>query len=155
MTIIVRGMGAADFAVWAEMRAELWPDQTPDLHRTELEAFLQRGNFWGFIAEVSNSDAAGFAEVAVRDYANGCTSRPVAFLEGIWVKPQLRRQGIGAQLLRTIEAFLVHSGFSELGSDALIDNHESHSAHRAWGFSETERVVYFRKSLAPNTGGSR
>lgn len=26
-------------------------------------------------------------------------------------------------------------------------NQASQAAHRAWGFSETERVVYFRKTL--------
>ena len=38
-------------------------------------------------------------------------------------------------------------GFREIGSDALLDNEASHAAHRDWGFSETERVVYFRKAL--------
>jgi aminoglycoside 6'-N-acetyltransferase I len=89
--------------------------------------------------------AAGFAEVAVRSYANGCETHPVPFLEGIWVDPQFRRQGIGRQLLAHAQAFLVVRGFRELGSDSEIDNHASHAAHRSWGFSETERVVYFRK----------
>jgi aminoglycoside 6'-N-acetyltransferase I len=46
-----------------------------------------------------------------------------------------------------IEAFLITRGFREIGSDALNENHASHAAHRAWGFSETERVIYFRKAL--------
>jgi aminoglycoside 6'-N-acetyltransferase I len=147
MKVTVREMGAADRAAWAEIRAELWPDEPLDAHQKELEEFLRRGNFWGFVAELSNGDAAGFAEIAVRDYANGCISRPVAFLEEIWVKPQFRRRGIGARLLETAEAFLVARGFTELGSDALIDNRGSQAAHAAWGFTETERVVYFRKCL--------
>jgi aminoglycoside 6'-N-acetyltransferase I len=71
----------------------------------------------------------------------------VPFLEGIFVRPQFRRRGIGARLIAHMEAFLVARGFDEIGSDALIDNHESHAAHCGWGFSETERVVYFRKAL--------
>ena len=31
--------------------------------------------------------------------------------------------------------------------DALIDNEVSQRAHRALGFRETERVVYFARSL--------
>jgi aminoglycoside 6'-N-acetyltransferase I len=147
MNVTVREMGATDRAAWAEMRAQLWPDQSLDAHRQELEEFLRSGYFWGFLAELSNGDAAGFAEIAVRDYANGCITRPVAFLEGIWVNPLFRRRGIGARLLQTAETFLVARGFAELGSDALIDNHESQAAHTAWGFTETERVVYFRKCL--------
>jgi aminoglycoside 6'-N-acetyltransferase I len=35
----------------------------------------------------------------------------------------------------------------ELASDALLDNNGSHAMHEALGFTETERVVYFRKAL--------
>jgi aminoglycoside 6'-N-acetyltransferase I len=34
-----------------------------------------------------------------------------------------------------------------MASDAFLDNSASHQMHGALGFSETERVVYFRKSL--------
>jgi aminoglycoside 6'-N-acetyltransferase I len=34
-----------------------------------------------------------------------------------------------------------------LASDALLDNGASHAMHRALGFEETERVVFFRKPL--------
>lgn len=34
-----------------------------------------------------------------------------------------------------------------MASDALLDNAGSHAFHEAVGFEETERVVYFRKSL--------
>jgi aminoglycoside 6'-N-acetyltransferase I len=78
-----------------------------------------------------------------------CNTKPVGFLEGIWVKPKFRRQGIGAQLIKKAEALLVECGFRELGSDTPINNRDSQEAHLAWGFSETERVVYFRKALAP------
>ena len=149
MEITTREMGPVDQPVWTQLRAGLWPEETLEDHQRELEEFLKRGNFWGFIAELSDSRAVGFAEVALRDYANGCVSRPVAFLEGIWVRPQFRRQGIGARLLEKIEEFLVARGFTELGSDVLIDNAESRAAHAVWGFAETERVIYFRKDLKP------
>jgi len=38
-------------------------------------------------------------------------------------------------------------GCSELASDALLDNAASRAMHRALGFEETERAVFFRKSL--------
>ncbi len=40
-------------------------------------------------------------------------------------------------------------GASEFASDALLDNVASHAFHRAIGFEETDRVVYFRRVLAP------
>ncbi len=35
-----------------------------------------------------------------------------------------------------------------MGSDTEIENGASQAAHSAWGFCETERVVYFRKLLS-------
>jgi aminoglycoside 6'-N-acetyltransferase I len=89
----------------------------------------------------------GFAEVALRPYANGCDSQPVAFLEGIWVAEPERGRGVGAALIRHIEAFLLARGYRELGSDTPLTNLTSQNAHRRWGFTETERVLYFRKLL--------
>jgi aminoglycoside 6'-N-acetyltransferase I len=147
MKLTIREMGASDRAAWADMRAALWPVEAPQDHAEGIERVLGSGHAWGFIAETSDGAAAGFAEVAIRPYANGCDSQPVPFLEGIWVKAELRRRGIGAELIGHIEAFLVARGFRELGSDTQIDNRGSQAAHRGWKFSETERVVYFRKNL--------
>ena len=147
MEIVVREMGAADRTVWAEMRAALWPDETLLSHAKAVDDLLTDGEVWGFIAEAAGGTATGFAEVAVRKYANGCDTRPVAFLEGVWVRPQLRRHGIGALLIRQAESFLTARGFREFGSDTQLDNSTSQAAHLAWGFSETEKVVYFRKKL--------
>jgi aminoglycoside 6'-N-acetyltransferase I len=144
---IIREMTAADCKLWSAMRAALWPGETAEQHARGLDDVLRDGQYWGFIAEAPDGHAMGFAEVSIRRYANGCDSQPVAFLEGIWVDPQFRRLGIGARLVRHIEAVVVSRGFHELGSDALIDNETSHAAHRAWGFAETERVIYFRKVL--------
>jgi aminoglycoside 6'-N-acetyltransferase I len=140
-------MQSTDRAAWAAMRAALWPEEDAKGLFEETGKMLVRDNAWAFIAETEARGAAGFAEIAIRDYANGCETQPVPFLEGIWVAPQSRRQGIGAALVRYVEDFLIARGYRELGSDALLDNRISHDSHRGWGFSETERVVYFRKSL--------
>jgi aminoglycoside 6'-N-acetyltransferase I len=145
--IAVREMCAADRATWSRMRCALWPDDSPQAHGAWIDEILQGDEAWGFIAQTRDGRPAGFAEVAVRKYANGCDSRPVPFLEGIWVEAELRRQGVGKALIRHVATFLAARGFSELGSDAEIDNRVSHASHRGWGFAETERVVYFRRAL--------
>ena len=147
MNFNIRKMDASDGAAWIEMRADLWPDEARSAHARSIEAILADDDAWGFIAESIEGVPAAFAELAIRKYANGCDSQPVPFLEGIFVRPQFRRQRIGARLIAHMETFLTARGFHEIGSDALIDNHDSHAAHRRWGFSETERVVYFRKAL--------
>lgn len=147
MQVTVREMEASDRASWAEMRAALWPEETPAAHDAAIGNILGDANVWGFMAESPDGTPAGFAELAIRSYANGCDSAPVPFLEGIWVTPPLRRQGIGAQLIAHLEALVAARGFCEIGSDTPIANGASQAAHRGWGFSETERVVYFRKKL--------
>ena len=129
------------------MRASLWPEEGAAAHARSIDALLARDNAWSFIAETADGAALGFAEVAIRPYANGCDSAPVAFLEGIWVTDTARRDGIGRRLVAHIEDFLLARGFRELGSDTPLDNLASQDAHRGWGFAETERVVYFRKTL--------
>jgi len=146
MGILVREMQVSDRAAWAQMRSALWPDETKAAHAEMIETLLRSKDAWGFIAEMDGTPA-GFAELAIRDYANGCDIAPVPFLEGIWVTASRRRRGIGARLIAHIESFVRARGFCEMGSDTPIDNCASQAAHRSWGFSETERVVYFRKRL--------
>jgi aminoglycoside 6'-N-acetyltransferase I len=139
-------MEASDRLVWAELRAALWPEASGEEHARDIDDLLRSDRAYGFIAEADGTPA-GFAELAIRDYANGCASRPVPFLEGIFVREQFRRRGIGARLVAYAEQFAAARGFAEIGSDADIANSASHAAHRGWGFVETERVVYFRKVL--------
>jgi len=140
-------MTATDRATWIRLRAALWPNEATEVHGKDVEAMLGSETVFGFVVETEDGAAIGFAEITLRPFANGCDSRPVPFLEGIWVEPPFRRQGIGALLVEHVEAFVAGRGFCEIGSDALIENHVSHAAHRRWGFSETERVVHFRKLI--------
>jgi aminoglycoside 6'-N-acetyltransferase I len=147
MAFSVRQMGRADREAWARMRAALWPDASAEEHGKDVAAMLADATGWGFVAQNNDGAPVGFAEITIRPFANGCDSRPVPFLEGIWVEPRFRRQGVGALIVEHVEAFVAARGFGEIGSDALIENHISHAAHRGWGFCETERVIYFRKLL--------
>ena len=149
MHILVRTMAEADRSSWARMRSALWPEEAVEDHAREIDGLLSSGEAWGFSAEVGRAPA-GFAELAIRKHANGCLSRPVLFLEGIWVEEEFRQHAVGSRLIAHAAAFAVAQGFTEIGSDADIDNLISHAAHRGWGFVETERVVYFRKSLIPD-----
>jgi aminoglycoside 6'-N-acetyltransferase I len=55
-------------------------------------------------------------------------------------------------LCAAIAAWGRDQGCTELASDALEDNVQSHAFHRAIGFEETERVVYFRMLLPRDAG---
>jgi aminoglycoside 6'-N-acetyltransferase I len=139
-----------DVAEWAELRASLWPKETIDEHRHELLAVLAspQSDAIGFVAVDRNGRICGFAEATLRhDYVNGCKTSPAAFLEGIYVQPDDRGDNIGRKLCSAVEAWGRERGCTELASDALLENGDSHRFHAAIGFAETERVVYFRKTL--------
>ena len=68
-------------------------------------------------------------------------------VEGWYVEPDLRGKGIGRALIARAEAWAKQMGFTELASDAELENEESIRAHGALGFRETFRLVHFVKSL--------
>ena len=147
-------IGACDLQslnAWAALRHELWPDTSLSDHLMEAEAILKEpGQAVAFLAHDSQGAAIAFAEAALRhDYVNGCTTSPVAFLEGIYVRPAHRKQGIARLLCKAVEDWAIALGCAELASDAEIHNGISRSMHRAVGFEEMERVVYYRKILPP------
>jgi aminoglycoside 6'-N-acetyltransferase I len=129
------------------MRAALWPEQDAQELASELDRFLADPTQVAFVAQRDDGRLCGFAEASIRKFANSNDESPCAFLEGWWVDEDVRRNGIGRALVAAVEDWARAQGFSELGSDALLDNVDSHRAHRALGFEERERVVYFRKWL--------
>ncbi|MGO1073749.1 aminoglycoside 6'-N-acetyltransferase [Lysobacter sp. CA199] len=143
----VRAATRADLPAWARLRAQLWPEQELADLASELDDWFEDARLAAFVAEAGDS-LCGFAEASLRrDYVNGTESSPVAFLEGWYVSPARRGEGIGRALVAAVEAWGREQGCRELASDALLDNIDSHRAHAACGFEETERVVYFRRAL--------
>jgi GNAT superfamily N-acetyltransferase len=139
-----------DVESWAELRVALWPHHSLEDHQAELgRAFLsESGEAIAFIARNAANEAVGFAEATLRhDYVNGCSSSPVLFLEGIFVRPVDRRKGIARSLCNAVADWGKSLGCVEFGSDAPLENSASHALHTALGFEETLRVVFFRKPL--------
>ena len=134
---------------WADLRFALWPKSGLAHLRGEAEAMLASGKpIIAVLARVDDGEAVGFAEAGLRhDHVNGCQTSPVAFLEGIYVVPAWRRQGVARRLCAAVEDWSIRQGCSELGSDANLANEVSHQLHQALGFQETQRVVFFRKLL--------
>lgn len=143
----IRRCEAADSGEWGRLRHRLWPDATAVDHVAEVATGLAEDGLRGWLAFDTKGQAVAFAELSIRRYANGCTRSPVPFVEGIWVEAAHRQKGVGRLLIDRLAADCAADGFVELCSDADIANVASHHAHERWGFAETERVVYFRRSL--------
>jgi aminoglycoside 6'-N-acetyltransferase I len=134
---------------WLDFRLALWSDATADEHRGHMAIILaQPERYLQLMMYDAQRQPIGFIEGSIRtDYVNGTESSPVGFVEGVFVKSEWRRKGIARLLFQAIGDWARARGCRELASDALLDNDASQRAHRALGFEETERVVYFRKVL--------
>ena len=138
---------AGTLSDWLALRRALWSWPEAE-HRAEMEAMFANPDAVTFLARDDQGQAIGFAEATLRhDFVNGCANSPAGFLEGIYVRESRRGQGVARALVEAVEAWTRGRGARELASDAGIDDTHSHRMHEALGFSETERVVYFRKGL--------
>jgi len=146
VTIEVREATDADHTIWFEMRQALWPESDPASHYQDVMQESAAGPFCAFIAWRDGS-ALGFAEATVRSHVDGSSTTGGAYLEGIWVTPDVRGSGAATALLKAVEQWAASLGCTTLGSDALLDNEVSHAWHRACGFDELERVVRYIKPI--------
>jgi aminoglycoside 6'-N-acetyltransferase I len=144
----VKRCTSADAPGWLDLRLALWPASREE-HLAEMALMAANPQrFAAFIAHASTGAALGLAEAAIRtDYVNGAQSSPVGFLEGLYVVPHARRNGLARALVAEIAHWARDCRCSEMASDAALANFASHAVHRALGFEETERVVFFRKQL--------
>ncbi len=140
-------VSAETLADWAALRFALWPDEGQLGEAADWLATADP-NQHNIVARIGDGTTIGFAEATLRhDYVNGTSTSPVVFLEGIYVAPDHRRQGVAAMLVEAVARWGRAQGCTEFASDALIDNLDSHAFHRAIGFAEQERVVCFSKAL--------
>src|SRR5262245_3832175 len=143
--IHVRTAAPRDLDDWLRLRAALWPDDL-DEHRAEADRFYagdRREPAEVLLAFDDEGRVSGFVDLSIRNIVDSCTTDRVAYLEGWYVVPHARRQGVGAARIAAAERWASDQGCTEFGSDSLIDNHVSLLAHRALGFEETGRVVNF------------
>lgn len=131
------------------MRTALWPNSVDEHAGAINDYFEGKPSFMDqiVVCEAGNVELVGFAELRIRNYAEGSANMAVPYLEGWYVDGAYRRQGVGAALIDAAGQWARSLGYSELASDAEIDDQRSIAAHLALGFHETDRTVSFLKKL--------
>jgi aminoglycoside 6'-N-acetyltransferase I len=149
--MVIRPFEARDTDAWAKMRARLWPDADAREMAREAAAFATGSKVPTLdavlVAEDYDARPVGFIELAVRPFSDGCDSMPVPHIEGWYVEPAARGQGVGRALMRAAEEWSRARGFTELASDSELDDDAAQRAHASCGFEEVDRLVKFRKKL--------
>lgn len=128
----------------AALAQKLWPNS--DL-QGEMEQLLQQQDVFIVLA-YSAEQAIGFAQCQLRyDYVEGTETSPVGYLEGLYVEPQVRLQGIAKKLVAACEEWARQQGCTEFASDCELTNEDSLNMHLRLGFTEANRIICFTKKL--------
>lgn len=147
----IRQAQPADKAAWLMLRQRLWRQCPDEKHDLEMDQLLKSEGVV-LVAEVAPATLIGFAEVSLRvDHVDGASISPVPYLEGWFVDEPYRGCGVGRALLDAVEQWAVSEGYTQLASDAEIENASSIRLHQLAGFSEVGRTVHFLKPLLPKT----
>jgi aminoglycoside 6'-N-acetyltransferase I len=148
MRIVQLAPGSPFLGPVLTMRLDLWRHLDAAANERELRQILDRPEaFPVFVALAPSGEPAGFAEARLRDYAEGCETSPVGYLEAWYVRPDFRKQGVGRALVEAVENWARAQGATEIASDTEIDNHASELAHKALNFELADRIICFRKRL--------
>ncbi len=143
--MIIREANNHDIEQWMNLRQQLWPDCSLEDHNLEVTTILSSPKDNTLLAVDAAGKIVGFVELSIRSYAEGCESKSVGYVEGMFVIQKNRRKGISQELLQAAEYWALKQGCFEMASDSDITNRISHLSHQKAGFEEVERTIHFKK----------
>lgn len=149
LKITVRPFRERDLNEWFRLRVLLWDETEADDHKAEMLDIVEHSDTQQvFVAEhATGGRLAGFLEVSIRPFVEDCHTDHVGYLEGWFVDPDHRKNGVGRELVQMAEEWARSKGCLEMASDAEIGNDRSLQAHLKLGYGETSRLVHLRKDL--------
>ena len=144
----VRLLLPAETKEWERLRSQLWPACPCETHEREMEDILQDFSQAAvFVSPDPTGGLQGFLEISIRAFAEGCETKRVCYMDGVFVEAGARRKGIGKAIVEAGEAWARSKGCTELASDAELDDLNGQFIHKRLGYREVKRLVHFRKEL--------
>lgn len=142
-----------EFPQWKEMRRAVFSELDDAYHDEEMENIFVSDQWYCYFLKDKKNTTLGLVELSSRNIVDGCLSSPVAYLEGLYLKPAYRGKGLGREVIAMIQHWCRRKGFSELATDTELTNAKAQKFYRAVGFEETYQVVEFRIEInSPGTG---
>ena len=134
---------------WLRLRMALWPDVSKKIHEKEIIAMLSDPErFITFIAYDSSNLSVGFIEASIHEIIDeGCVVKNIGYIEGWYIDPKYRKKGIGAELVKSAEKWVLQKGLKEIAVDTNLDNIQSQNAYKALGYKEQDRFILYKKVL--------
>jgi aminoglycoside 6'-N-acetyltransferase I len=136
------GHGRKESAEWFPLRATLGEGSEEASSRFEIRQVTASEDCGVVLVAVrENGTSCGFASVSIRpDPVAKESAAGVASLDGWYVDPDYRRQGIGRRLLESAERWVAARGITELVANASLDKNDAIRTQRSLGFAESGDV---------------
>ena len=135
-------------SAWLQLRERIYTSVDRDFHCQEMKIFVADDDKECFLVFAPSGQACAMIEVTLRNIVDGCLTSPVGYIEGIYVAQEHRGKGLSRRLMRTAEQWFRDKGCREIATDSEIHDVEAQQFQRHMGFTETFRIVEFRKTLA-------
>lgn len=147
MSYTIRRAAYGDKPAWVQMRHRLWPEAPVDYLELDLDDKLGNPRYAVFVASGEDGSLLAFIEVSLREYAEGCETSPVGYIEAWYVDEHVRGQRLGRDLVHTAEHWAREQGCREMASDTWLANETGIAVHERLGYYEVDRLVHFVKRL--------
>lgn len=136
----IKTVNEQTLSIWASFASQVWRTNEQEL----IEKFRNNKFPYEFLYFSSSEEPIAWISLSLRhDYVEGCQNGPTAYLEGIFIIPDYRSQGIGDKLLSFAISWAENSGISQPASDVEFDNQLSQNFRFKYGFREVGRTVHY------------
>lgn len=147
MPISIRPVLRTQFPEWLRLREAVYSGIDRAFHEAEMEIYFSAPDKTCLLAVDDGDRVFGMVEISLRNVVDGCLSSPVGYLEGIYLEPEYRGRGLARRLIDAAEEWCRGQGCREIATDAELDNESAQQFHERLGFTETYRIVEYRKPL--------
>ena len=116
--MIIRSVEQSDAREWEAMRQDLWPEAADD-HPLEIAAFFagRLNEPQAVLVAQEGPSLVAFAELSIRHDIHELRGKRVGYVEGLYVAPPFRAQGIARKLLQASRQWAKNCGCEAFASD--------------------------------------
>ncbi|NER09819.1 aminoglycoside 6'-N-acetyltransferase I [Muriicola jejuensis] len=141
-------LSSANYKEIAGLAIILWPDSSLEEEEKFFRKSIPDHAQNAFLLKVENI-LAGFVSLSLRtEYVEGSSTKPVCYIEGIFVASAFRKKGYAQMLVKRAEEWGKQMGCTEIASDTEVGNLDSLAFHKRMGFREVNRVVCFVREIS-------
>ena len=135
------------FPEWKRLRQSVYKGLEESFHDEEMEILFRSSEATSFLGLSDDGEAIGMLELSLRNFVDGCLGGPIGYIEGIYLAPDCRGQGLGREMIEFAAEWFLSKGCREMAADSELENTSAQQFFVGNGFEETFRVVEFKKAL--------